>query len=1519
MKRFYLLLTLLITFLAAGGLPAQRLEQFSEVRAEFMSQLEEYMTAGKQASAEATYREFASIFRSGMFTEEEIDQILRTGNRMLAQRMTANPYFSAYLRALIQIKNAEGGEGHFGDWHRVLDTMLADADNRRLMPFQEFLNFSTDFFEYGALRYSETGTSWYPLALDYRVGYEEEEGPYLEYEQLDLMASWKKDSIFIFGTSGRYYPVEQIWRGKGGKVTWERFGWAPEIYAEFPEYEVELLRSLYDVKNARLHYPLFFGTKMVEGDFSDKLTVENAVTGGSYPRFESYDNRLTLQNIGEGIRYTGGFRLHGTTIYGFGTHDKPADILIFDEKENQVFTAKSEFYTIRPDESIAGEGVEATFYFGQDSIYHPSVNIRFDIEKQEMRLNRGKRGSDRNPFFSSVHEVNIDADNVYAYLDQDSVVFGKPTIDIVNKPDIYFESHHYFDESEYRRIQNIATANPVAIMKVTAEREGTNFLDADLIARRINSKFTADNIKSLLYDLASKGFINYDSDDNIVEVKEKVFLYADAEQGKVDYDNLRIRSRSDSINATLNLRDSSIRIYGVSNMEFSRRQKVGIAPDDQQVRMRKNRDMDFQGLLFAGFTTLEGKDFHFDYEDFRIRLDSIRYFDIYVPTGELDQNNNPVAVGIGSRIENLSGVLLIDAPSNKSGRENIIMFPSLQTKGKSYVFYADSMIQDSVYSRDSFYFELDPFSFNHLDAFTEKDLRFEGKLASGGIFPDIVEPLTLQEDRSLGFISQTPEGGLPNYQGKGNYSGEVNLSNAGLRGNGTQQYLGASINSDDIVFRPNEMLASADAFDLEEDRSSEVQVPQVHGLDVNIRWRPYKDSMYVTPKEAPFTLFNQDNHTLDGTPILPPGGLKGDGLLDWDKARMESDFFSFGAYSAKADTTDLNIRAFDTEEMALKTQNVQGFVDFDKQVGTFKANEDFLETTLPYNQYQTSMNEFDWDMKEETITFKTEEGALGSFVSIHPEQDSLRFQGADAFYDLKTDELNISGVPFIIAADAFIYPDSGKVDIQPGGVMTTLENARIVADTISKYHVINRATVNILGRKEYRASGFYEYNIGDREQEIEFADISGTRVGKGARSEKRVATRANGEVTEEDQFYIDHRTMFQGKISLASEQSNLFFDGFARLDADRLPQLNWFTVRSEGDKEDLAIRYDSPMTYDGVPLETGLFLSRETAQLYPVVMMPLTFRKDRPVLPVKGIFKYDEQKDEFIFGDSTRVLNNELKGNKLVFNNGDGTVFAEGTFTLGSGLKYVGIDAVGRAKTKFPEPVSNSNIMTADDTLVTSMNLPPVVTVETELMAGIKLIVPDKLMKMVALDIQSSSFDAKPINYLANIEYFKKAATDLLPDEPEVREAIEFMSSGFLDVPAKHNPYTLLLSPLKMKWDAEYQSFVTTEADKVGVISIDGESVNKVLTCHVEVKMPTNEDDRLYIYLASPSGLYYFFGFKQGILSITSNNPKFMDELLDLKAKDLIQKMDDGETYEIQVVEPSTAKLFLRRMEAINR
>ncbi|MFN7116145.1 MAG: hypothetical protein ACK4TA_05060, partial [Saprospiraceae bacterium] len=706
MRKLYLWLLLMM-----GGVcftQAQKLEQFSENRDEFTAQLGSYMTASKQKNQEVLYSEFEKTFKSGIFSDTEFQQILKTGNAMLKYRMTANPFFNEYLEALLMVKKTGNPEQNFNDWHVILDQMLNDIENQKVNPFLEFLRFSKGFFEKAVLRSSDLGTNWYAISDKFEWRYANK-SPSIYFAKLDLMAGHKQDSIYVYSTAGEYFPVDQLWKGKGGKVTWERLG-LKDVYAEVDAYEIDTRKSLYEAQNVKLYYPQFFGNKPVVGTLNDKLIFSNDATLGSYPRFMSQEKKLNLENIGNNVKFVGGFRLQGATVYGIGTKDDKAKISVEDGKKQAVFRGASESFVIRRGEMIVGERVEAVIYFGKDSIYHPSVNIRFNVDKGELQLSRGERGSDRNPFYSSMHRLNLDAEDIQINLKSDSVMIGKPSIANSFKRDVSFESLDYFNKSEYQRIQNVSSSNPLAIMKVTAEKEQTRFIPADVLAKRINAKFTVDNIQTLLYDLVAKGFINYDSDDQIVEVKDKVFLYANADQKKVDYDLLKIKSATDSTNAILNLNNREMKITGVSSLEFSSRQKVGIKTDSSRLIMKSNRDMDFAGRLFAGYTILEGKDYHFDYNKFQIGLDSVRYFDLYVPTDTLDKNGQPVAYAVSSRIEHLSGILLIDAPHNKSGQEDIPMFPSLQTKKPSFVYYDVDRDTSSkgTYGRDSFYFKVDP-------------------------------------------------------------------------------------------------------------------------------------------------------------------------------------------------------------------------------------------------------------------------------------------------------------------------------------------------------------------------------------------------------------------------------------------------------------------------------------------------------------------------------------------------------------------------------------------------------------------------------------------------------------------------------------------------------------------------------------------------------------------------------------------------------------------------------------------
>jgi len=1488
---------LLFSFLIIGfiqNLDAQRLEAFSENQNQFFGELKDYMTSSKRKVMDEIFSDFGKQFRGGSFSMEEQDTIIRTCNKMLALKMTASPYFSDYLISLTHIKRTQNAQQRFKDWHKVLNGLFDDIERRRLKPIKDYLAFSTQLFKHNALKYSTSGgTSWLILADSFNLTYEERV-PKIIFNNLDLLASRKKDSLLIEETSGIFYPLENLWKGTKGLVSWERHGLERDHYCRLGAYQLEMKKTTYVIEDAVLHYPTFFQKDSIKGKFQDKLVASGQIN--SFPRFNSNKNVLEIDNLGPGIKYIGKFNLQGTSVLGSGTKENPARILLYNEKEELLFSAKSENFTIKKGELITGSGVEVGLFSGQDSIVHPSVNLRFDIINRVVSFTRGERGSDRNPFFTSFHQLNMDSDKLTWHIDQDSITVGGQAIAVGKSADeqVAFESLKYFSPNVYRRMQSIGSQNPISTLKIFADMEQSNVVDAGAYAKRLNPRFNVQSIESLLYDMVSKGFINYDKDLEMIQVKDKVFHYADASREKVDFDYLKIISQSKRANAIIDLNSNDMVMNGVKNIELSKKQKVGAIPTGKAMLIQSNRDMKFDGRLFAAYGVFQGKDFSFNYDKFNVELDSVRYFSLFVPTGDSDEKGNAVAKAIDSEIEYLTGILLIDAPSNKSGKEDISIFPSFQSKGDSYLFYD----RDSLYTRDSFYFKLQPFSFNSLDNFTKDDLHFKGKMYSANIFPDFEETLVLKEDQSLGFLTNTPEEGYPTYKGIGNYKGALDLSNKGFKGEGTLTYLGAVVNSEDILFRPKEMTATAKRFDLAEDRSK--AIPQAVGLDVTINWKPYSDSMEVRTKKEPFDLYKEGDYKFTGLGLLTPSGLKGSGLLNWEKASMYSKDFSFGAFSARSDTMNVKIKALESDALVLETSNLNGFADFDQQYAKFKSNADFGETFLPYNEYVTTMDEFEWDINGEVIVFKAKENSFANFTSTHSSKDSLTFMGKTARYDLKTSQLEIGGVKQIRSADAFIYPETGDISILAGGGMEELTNARIVADTLNKNHVINKVTANINGRKEYTANGYYEYNIGDRSQEIYFENISGTRIGKGRKSEKKTETRAKGTIKPEDDFYIDNKTQFRGDIALFASSRNLKFDGFAKFDAPLMPDPQWFTINSEGDKNDLTIAYDVPKNYEGEQLRTGFFLSKENTRIYGRTMMPLFFRKDRPILPVTGVFNYDEEKEEFVFGDSTKVIDNQIKGTKLTFSNKTGKLIGEGPMNIGDGLKYVSVKAAGKIETSFPNEQDS-----------TTFDAPVLV----DLMAGVDIIIPEALLRIMASDIISSSFDAPDIAYSSKEDFYSKGLAEFISNPTELTETTNIMKNRTLFFPKKYKHHTFFFSDLPMKWDPDYQSFVSRK-DKIGLGAIGADAVNKTLTCYVEFRMPSKGDDRCYIYIKSPSEYFYYFSYKAGIMSTVSNNTRYNDAVTGLKKKETIIKMKDGENYEIQPINPGTARKFVARIKA---
>lgn len=311
-------------------------------------------------------------------------------------------------------------------------------------------------------------------------------------------------------------------------------------------------------------------------------------------------------------------------------------------------------------------------------------------------------------------------------------------------------------------------------------------------------------------------------------------------------------------------------------------------------------------------------------------------------------------------------------------------------------------------------------------------------------------------------------------------------------------------------------------------------------------------------------------------------------------------------------------------------------------------------------------------------------------------------------------------------------------------------------------------------------------------------------------------------------------------------------------------------------------------------------------------MMSLFQRKDRTIMDGRGVFRYSQAKDEFIFGDSSKVLLGAKTGTKITFQNKYSKLIGEGPLHIIPSMKYAKAKFSGIIETEF---LNEEAYKTAEIDSLTMMVKAPGTTTFVTATAGIIFDkIPEKLLRIAAADLQASSFDAPDISYFDTDEFYAYTIAEFIPDLKDYISVTADMKSRTLLMPTKYNPYSIFLSRIRLKWDAENQSFVSIEP-RIGVNSVAGMPINKQLTGYAEFKMPATEDDRCYIYLKTNSELFYFFGYNGGILSVTSNNPRFREEFDAIKEKDRIFKMPDGETLELQFVEPGTATTFINRVQ----
>ncbi len=1108
----FLLAILMIAFLAPAQLQAG---DFSSDPKTFGEQLTAFMTKSTREDVKITVETFVASIESGTIGSQ-IEEIIATCNNMQDLRMRATPHFKAYLDAINALVESGDYEKTFPAWHAIMKDVVAKTTRGNLRRFSSFAEFSDVFFTDRSL-YRTSGKAWQLGEGSYEFQYENDT-PRIQIMSTNLIAATKKDTVTIYNTGGIFNAFTNVWDGVNGKATWERVGLSSaEVYAELGEYQVNVESSEYEAYDVMFFHTKYFA-RPVKGDFKDQLSATKVSGDYIFPQFVSHDLNIQLTDISDNIKYLGGFGMEGAKIVGVGTADNKARMDFFAEDGKLALRAFSTRFGVKEGKEINSKNTQASFYFAQDSIYHPNLSLKYKIPERELRLVRENKASSQIAYMSSFHALEANVDVIRWQTSQPVVDFEMASE--IKDQRVVFESFNLYDEQRLNRYSSVTDVDPVRACYELASG-GDYRIHIDDFAKYLDGRYTKESILSSVFDMVEDGFIFYDTESDIITIRPKAENYLLSKKGEIDYDRIMLISETDQQNAQLDLETRDLLVTGVESVTLSDSQNVVLHPKSGYIKVNQNRDMEMNGTIVAGSVDFTGSEFGFQYDDFIIDMDTVRSMLIYLydETGQRETVGDYLAP-IKTTIQDVSGTLFIDRKDNKSGRESLPSYPKFESDGNSFLYYNKKKLFNGAYKKDSFYFKLNPFKFEDIDEIQPEQLQFDGTMVTAGIFPDFEQTTELQEDFSLGFSRDTDASGFSTY-GKGRYYGSINMSDKGLRGAGKLEYLASTSWAEDFIFMPDSMLTKADSFYIARSTVKGIEFPNAHNGDVKMKWLPKRDSLIVDMGKRPFMMF-EDKLTMKGKLIMRDTGLAGMGTMSWDEASVRSNVFEYSSGAFGADSADVVIKNKEVAKVAFNSYNVNAKVDVDNRLGEFKANGENIPIVLPYNQYKTTASEFYWIMDEKLINIRMPEDTRQAyFESTHKDQDGLKFQASGGVVNLADNSIKVDGIPFINVADAKIRPQNTQVIVRPEAKIDRLEDALLVCDTLNEYHKITNASIKIKGKNQLEGSGDYKYKAkGMKKQKIFFEEIV-TKNTKDDKDEFAEELEDIGEATEDTETTAD--------------------------------------------------------------------------------------------------------------------------------------------------------------------------------------------------------------------------------------------------------------------------------------------------------------------------------------------------------------------------------------------------------------
>ncbi|MFC2175337.1 hypothetical protein ACFLR1_00115 [Bacteroidota bacterium] len=1434
-----------------SSISAQQLKSFTHDNEKYVQELQDFFAQGNPKAAKKFIQEtFLPVWNSGHYSTAQKDRIYELSDLMLKKRKKAID-FENYIYTLISFAESSRSAMDFAAFQDGMEQTVAKLSRRQ---FTEYLEVCKALFSDYVL-YESASVKWVAKTDNYQIVFDSL--PKIVFGQLDLKAFSKRDSSIIYGTQGVYYPTLKKWIGKGGKVDWVRAGFdAAETYAVFDRYTIDATKSSYVIDSVTFHHPVYL-EKPYLGVLTEKILADVTAEKASYPRFDSYDKRIDILGMYEDVDFSGGFSQHGIRFIGSGDDNQAAELIFrkmnhITKKTEPFLTARSKSFVIMPDKVLSRKTALVLSYEG-DSIFHPEVQMNYNVENHVVTFSKAKEGSGRSPFYDTYHKMDLHVDKISWNLKEDwveleNVTAGEGTSAI-------FESDTYYDEYRYDRLQGGADFHPLWRIRDYARSVSSDELSVEEVARIFRADIS--DTKIFLINLSNSGFMTYDFDKGKVVIKPRLHHYVLSKSKKTDYDALRLESVIQGVpNAKLNLLNWDLDLKGVGRVFLSDSQNVVVFPNNQELVLKKNRDFQFNGRIAAGRLTFYGEEFYFNYDDFKIDLGKVDSLRLTVPDGMPDENQRQRLRAVKTVLRDLQGELLVDRPDNKSGVVNHSRYPVFNSRTDSYVYFDKKSIQNGVYNKERFYMHLEPFSIDSVENFSKEGLEFAGEFVSDGIFPDFNETLRLQPDFSLGFVRDAPPEGFASYGDKGKYTASIRLSEEGLRGDGQLEYLTSVSKSKDFLFYPDSINGIAETFTVTKQRGS-VQYPPVNATAVSIHWEPKNDHFYAYSVESPFNIYEGEVAHQGGLD-LHPKGLNGYGSLDFANAVLKSEDFGFDYQHFGADTGSFRLRGATDDAFAFKTNNVKMSVDLSERLGRFKSNTggDFVD--FPVNQYICYIDEFKWNIDQKNIDIVSDQGEGSRYVSTHPKQDSLDFRSPSALFDLQDFVIRAKEVSHIEVADATILPHQGNVIVRENAKMDSLLNAKVIANRTTQFHSFYESSLNVLGKKQYSGTGKYDYeDVTGGKQSIQFSSIGVDTAGQ---------TVAEGVIQEEMAFTLSPNFDYKGKAKLRASEQFLSYSGSTRIKHD-CPGItrDWLAFDASVDPSSIYIPIPkNPKDASGSPMSSGVVISKDSTKVYPTFLSNKLIADDIDVVAAEGYLHFDNASQEYRIASRERLEGAVVAGNYLSLNN-ECIALGEGRLNLGLDLGQVELTPIGTVK----------HNMNNDSTKV-------------KLFLGVDFFFNQESIRIMAGKI---NLNFPPLDPVVYDSVYEKVLIELVGKDKTAQLMEEINLNGAFKKMPKELEQTLFLTNVNLVWDAENGAY--QHKGMLGISSVGGYAINKMVYGLIKLEK-RRSGDILSVYLEPGENNWFYFTYKRGLLGAFSSSNDFNSYIRDTKDDKRTKKGEKG-------------------------